>query len=136
MDDIDDLECFSEAESAPMRSACKFCVDLYVRNFSQLFQKIFFQSTKTIFFRKIWKKSKIFQILREKPQLFIKENLKEIHHLAHFRLEKSATSLQTEETTQDIFARRDRTKNPLLRFSILCMGSITSKYGRPNLSGG
>ena len=66
MDDIDALECFSEAESAPIRSACKFCVDLYVRNFSQLFQKIFFRSTKTIFSRKIWKNQKKIKIFGKK----------------------------------------------------------------------
>ena len=36
------LECFSEAESAAIRTGAKFCFDLYVEIFSQLFQKIFF----------------------------------------------------------------------------------------------
>ena len=38
------LEWFSEAESARIRSASKFCVDLYVRKNFQLFLKIFFWS--------------------------------------------------------------------------------------------
>ena len=36
------LEWFSEAESPPIRSAVKFCFDLDVRNFFQLYQKYFF----------------------------------------------------------------------------------------------
>ena len=43
------LECFSEAESASIRSAAKFCFDLYVQKNFQLFQKIFFWSIKKIF---------------------------------------------------------------------------------------
>ena len=38
------LEWLSEAESALIRSASKFCFDLDVRIFFQLFQKIFFRS--------------------------------------------------------------------------------------------
>ena len=48
------LEWFSEAGSAPIRSAVKFPFDIDVRFFSQLSQKIFFRSIKR-------KKSKIFQ---------------------------------------------------------------------------
>ena len=58
IDDIDALEYFSEAESAPIRSACKFCVDLYVRNFSQLFQKYFFGRPKQYFSEKSEKNKK------------------------------------------------------------------------------
>ena len=38
------LEWFSEAESALIRSTSKFCFDLDIRIFFQLFQKIFFRS--------------------------------------------------------------------------------------------
>ena len=38
------LEWFWKAASAPIRSAVKFYVDLYIRIFFQLFQKIFFRS--------------------------------------------------------------------------------------------
>ena len=40
------LEWFSEAGSAPIRSAVKFYFDLDVRIFFQLLQKIFFRSIK------------------------------------------------------------------------------------------
>ena len=40
------IEPFSEAESAPIRSAVKFYFDIDVRIFFQLLQKIFFRSIK------------------------------------------------------------------------------------------
>ena len=40
-------ECFSEAESASIRSASKFCFDLDGRKNFQLFQKIFFRSIQS-----------------------------------------------------------------------------------------
>ena len=41
------LNCFSEAESASIRSASKFCFDLDGRKNFQLFQKIFFRSIQS-----------------------------------------------------------------------------------------
>ena len=57
------LNCFSEAESASIRSASKFCFDLDVRIFFQLFQKIFFRSIQRWgphFFRRNLKSSSDF----------------------------------------------------------------------------
>ena len=60
------LEWFSETESARIRSAVKFCFDLYVWKKIQLFQKIFFVNSKISKFRKIFfafSKIKKFKIL-------------------------------------------------------------------------
>ena len=56
-------ECFSEAESASIRSAAKFCFDLDVRIFVQLFKKIFFLSIQKYFskFLEIFGHLKIFK---------------------------------------------------------------------------
>ena len=42
-------ECFSEAESASIRSAAKFCFDLDVRIFSNFPKKYFFDRSKMFF---------------------------------------------------------------------------------------
>ena len=40
------LECFSEAESAPIRSVLKFCFDLDIRFFPNFSKKYFFGRSK------------------------------------------------------------------------------------------
>ena len=58
------LEWFSEAGSAPIRSAVKFYFDIDVRIFFQLLQKIFFRSIKKKS-SKIFEKVKIFEIFKK-----------------------------------------------------------------------
>ena len=75
-----DLECVSEAESAPIRFRSIFCFDLDVRFFSQLFQKIFFRSIQKYFARFWGNFSKIGQHFRISLSCMLLhiENLKEI----------------------------------------------------------
>ena len=70
------LEWFSEAGSAPIRSAVKFYFDIDVRKCFQLFQNIFFQSIqklKCYFWKYFWKFSiqPDRRLYREKPQITI-----------------------------------------------------------------
>ena len=59
------LEAFSEAESAPIRSAVKIYFDLDVRIFFQLFQKTYFRSIKKKVEKNL-KKWKIFKVSKNR----------------------------------------------------------------------
>ena len=71
------LEPFSEAESAPIRSAVKFYFDIDVRIFFSTSSKNIFSIDPKKKVRKFSKKSKIFDLFLEifKKSIIFKENL-------------------------------------------------------------
>ena len=96
------LEWFSEAGSAPIRSAVKFYFDIDVRIFFNFFKKYFFRSTKKN--RKNWKFS-IFRFFREKKLKKVEKIWRKNRKISNSKIDFLKISKKIEKSKNSIFFR-------------------------------